>query len=64
LLPAGQKVGHALVNPTDAPCRYLARGNPHQHDAAVFPETGRVSAKLAGEGDPGTPIGYGHGVAA
>ena len=44
--PAGQKVGHALVNHTNAPCRYLIIGNPQAADVAVFPETGRVDVKL------------------
>ena len=61
--PAGQKVGHALINHTDAPCRYLVLGNPHKHDVAVFPETGRVSVKLTGEGYHGTPMGSWDGVA-
>ena len=61
--PAGQKVGHALVNHTDAPCRYLVLGNPQRHDVAVFPETGRVSVKLTGEGYHGTPMGCWEGVA-
>ena len=61
--PAGQKVGHALVNHTDAPCRYLVLGNPQKHDVAIFPETGRVGVKLTGEGYHGTPMGYWDGVA-
>jgi len=28
--PAGQKVGHALINETGAPCRYLVLGNPQR----------------------------------
>ncbi len=48
--PAGQKVGHALINHTSQPCRYLVLGNTQAHDVAVFPETGRVSVKLMGEG--------------
>jgi len=47
--PAGQKVGHSLFNHTAEACRYLIIGNPHPHDVAVFPETGRVSVKLTGE---------------
>jgi uncharacterized cupin superfamily protein len=47
--PAGQAVGHALVNHTSQPCRYLVFGNPQPHDVAVFPESGRVSVKLTGE---------------
>jgi len=48
--PAGQKLGHALVNHSDAPCRYLVFGNPQPHDVAVFTESGRVSVKLMGKG--------------
>ena len=48
--PAGQAVGHSLVNRTSQPCRYLVFGNPQPHDVAVFRETGRVSVKLTGEG--------------
>jgi uncharacterized cupin superfamily protein len=62
--PAGQKVGHALINHTDAACRYLVLGNPQRHDVAVFPETGRVSVKLTGESYRSTPtLGYWDGVA-
>ena len=48
--PAGQKVGHALFNHTQEPCRYLIIGNPSPHDVAVHTDTGRVSVKLMGEG--------------
>lgn len=61
--PAAQKVGHALVNHTDAPCRYLVLGNPQKADVAVFPETGRVGVKLTGAGYRDTPMGYWDGVA-
>lgn len=44
--PAGQKAGHSVRNHTDAPCRYLMIGNPHPHEVAVFPDTGRVEVKL------------------
>jgi uncharacterized cupin superfamily protein len=48
--PAGQKIGHALINETDEACRYLVFGNPQPHDVAVYPDSGRVSVKLTGEG--------------
>src|SRR6266403_1587358 len=32
------------------PFHYLIIGNPNRNDVAVFPETGRVSVKLMGEG--------------
>ncbi|HWW99536.1 cupin domain-containing protein [Collimonas sp.] len=48
--PAGQKVGHALINRSLAPCRYLVFGNSHAGDVAVFPQSGRVDVKLMKEG--------------
>jgi uncharacterized cupin superfamily protein len=61
--PAGQTVGHALFNHTDAPCRYLVLGNPQKHDVAVHTETGRVSVKLTGEIYAKAPaFGYWEGV--
>lgn len=48
--PAGQKAGHALINHTDKPCRYLVIGNPQPHDVAVHTDTGRVAVKLLGQG--------------
>ncbi|HEY1392596.1 MAG TPA: cupin domain-containing protein [Methylibium sp.] len=57
--PAGQKLGHALINHTAEPCRYLVLGNPHPHDVAVHTDTGRVSVKLTGEGYRGSAtMGY------
>lgn len=48
--PAGQKVAHALINHTDAPCRYLIIGNTQPHDVMFYPDSGRVGVKLAGQG--------------
>lgn len=63
--PAGQKVGHALVNRSAAPCRYLVLGNPHPHDVIVYTETGRVSVRLTGEGyRQSQTLGYWDGVVA
>ena len=61
--PAGQKVGHALLNHTAAPCRYLIIGNPQPHDVAVHTDTGRVSVKLMGAGyDQAASMDYWQGV--
>jgi uncharacterized cupin superfamily protein len=46
--PAGQRVGHALINRGDAPCRYLVIGNPRAEDVAVHTDTGRVAVRLLG----------------
>ena len=48
--PAGQKAGHALVNRGNAPCRYLIIGERNPNEVVVFPESGRVSVWLTGEG--------------
>ena len=63
--PAGQKVGHALVNRNAAPCRYIVLGNPQPHDVIVYTETGRISVRLTGEGyRQSQTLGYWDGVVA
>jgi len=47
--PPGQKAGHALINRTAEPCRYLIIGSRHPHDVSIHTDTGRVSVKLTGE---------------
>jgi uncharacterized cupin superfamily protein len=48
--PAGQQVGHCLINHTDKVCRYILIGERNPHDICVYPETGRVGVRLMGEG--------------
>jgi len=48
--PAGQKVAHTLVNNSHAPCRYLILGERNPNDVIVYPDSGRVSVRLTGEG--------------
>ena len=48
--PAGQKAGHALVNNTTEPCRYLIIGERNPNDVIVYTDSGRVSVRLLGEG--------------
>jgi uncharacterized cupin superfamily protein len=48
--PAGQKAGHTLINNGSEPCRYLIVGERNPHDVIVYPESGRVSVRLTGEG--------------
>lgn len=48
--PAGQKAAHTLINHGDAVCRYLIIGERNPHDVIVYPESGRVSVRLTGEG--------------
>jgi uncharacterized cupin superfamily protein len=61
--PAGQKVGHAMVNRTAEPCRYLVFGNPQPHDVAVFTDTGRVDVKLTREiYAQSSAVGYWEGI--
>jgi uncharacterized cupin superfamily protein len=48
--PAGQKAGHALVNHTASPCRYLVIGERNPNDVVVYTDSGRVGVRLTGEG--------------
>lgn len=48
--PAGQKLGHALVNTGDTVARYLAIGERNPHDVMVYTDSGRVGVRLTGEG--------------
>lgn len=51
--PAGQRVGHSFVNHSDAICRFIIIGEKNPNDVIVYPETGRVSVRLTGEGYDG-----------
>jgi len=48
--PAGQQAGHCLINRGTAVCRYLIIGERNPHDVIVYPDSGRVSVRLTGEG--------------
>jgi uncharacterized cupin superfamily protein len=48
--PAGQKAGHALINDSEAPCRYLIIGERNPNDVIVYTDSGRVGVRLTGEG--------------
>jgi uncharacterized cupin superfamily protein len=48
--PAGQKAGHALVNHTDEPVRYLIIGERDPSEVIVYTDCGRVGVRLTGEG--------------
>jgi uncharacterized cupin superfamily protein len=50
VFPAGQKAGHALVNETDAPVRYLIIGERNPDEVTVHTDTGRVGVRLTGAG--------------
>lgn len=47
--PAGQSVGHKLVNTGDGPCRYLIIGERNPADVIVYTDSGRVGVRLTGE---------------
>lgn len=54
--PAGQKVGHSMYNHTNEPCRYLIIGERNPNDVIVYPESGRVSVRLTGQGYDGAAV--------
>jgi uncharacterized cupin superfamily protein len=53
--PAGQKAAHALINRSDAPCRYLVIGNRNPNEVVVYPDSGKVGVRLMGERYPLSP---------
>lgn len=60
--PAGQKLGHAIANDTDSPCRYLIIGERNPNEVVVYPDSGRVSVRLTGDGyDGASTVDYWEG---
>jgi uncharacterized cupin superfamily protein len=48
--PAGQRVGHAVINESETVCRYLIIGERNPADVVIYPDSGRVGVRLTGEG--------------
>ena len=44
--PAGQKVGHCLINQGTEPCRFLIIGERNPNDVIVYPDSGKVKVRL------------------
>ncbi|MBX3193199.1 MAG: cupin domain-containing protein [Labilithrix sp.] len=40
--PAGERVGHCLINETDAPFRFIMIGDHADHEVAVYPDSNKV----------------------
>lgn len=49
VFPAGLKVGHCLINETDAPCRYVIIGENNPNESCVYPDSNKVSNRWLGE---------------
>jgi uncharacterized cupin superfamily protein len=47
--PAGQKVGHCLVNEGSAVCRLLVIGERNQDEVCVYTDSGKVMVRALGE---------------
>ena len=41
--PAGQKVGHSLLNSGTGPCSYLMIGERSPHDVCVYPDSNKLA---------------------
>ena len=50
VFPAGQKAGHALINGTEEPVRYLIIGERDPNEVTVHTDAGRVGVRLIGKG--------------
>jgi uncharacterized cupin superfamily protein len=62
--PAGQKVGHCLINESDAPCRYVMIGERNPNEVAVYTHSNKVLVRALGWRailDLGATRGYWHG---
>ena len=49
VFPAGDKIGHCLVNETDKPCRYIVIGENSPNESCVYPDANKVSNRWLGE---------------
>jgi uncharacterized cupin superfamily protein len=47
--PAGQRVGHCLVNEGTEPCRLLVIGERRPDDVCVYPDSGKVKVRALEE---------------
>jgi len=47
--PAGQKVGHCLINETDKVCRYVLIGENNPNESCVYPDSNKVSNRWLDE---------------
>jgi uncharacterized cupin superfamily protein len=62
VFPAGQKVGHAVINTGDAPFRYLIIGERDDREVVVYPDFDRVGVRLMDAGYRGSAtMGYWEG---
>ena len=58
VFPAGRKVGHCLVNDSDAFCRYLIIGERNPNEVAVYPDSGKVRVRWLDENLRRVPVDY------
>lgn len=49
VFPAGEKVGHCLVNESDKVCRYLVIGENNLNESCVYPDSNKVSNRWLDE---------------
>ena len=49
VFPAGQTLGHALVNESEAVCRFLMIGERNPNDVCIYPESNKLFIRQTGE---------------
>ena len=47
--PAGEALGHCLINNGDKPCKYLCFGPRNPNEVAVYPDSDKVMVRGLGE---------------
>ena len=49
VFPAGDKIGHCLINESNAVCRYVVIGENNPNESCVYPDSNKVSNRWLGE---------------
>lgn len=49
--PAGERLGHCLINETDKPFRFLMIGDNNAADVCAYPDSGKISVRALNDGD-------------
>lgn len=49
VFPAGRRIGHCLINETDAVCRYIVIGERNPNEVSVYPDSNKVQVRWLDE---------------
>lgn len=49
--PAGQRLGHCLINEGDKPFRFIMIGDSEKNEVCVYPDSGKISVSALRDGE-------------